>query len=63
MLRAREFRVEDHDDALAALAASRSGGTDFPDPRIGETNASAGCESTATFGCKVLSFPRFSAVR
>lgn len=63
VMRTREFHVEDHDDALAALAAYRAGKADFADLLIGETNARAGCERTATFDRKALSSPRFTPVR
>ncbi len=48
ILRTEEFRVEDADQAWAALAAYRAGTAGFVDALIGEINRAWGCETTAT---------------
>lgn len=49
LLSSEGFRIEDHDAALAALAAWRAGIADFPDALIGHSNHVRGCTVTVTF--------------
>jgi predicted nucleic-acid-binding protein len=48
ILRTAELKVEDHDDAWAALREYQ-GGADFADALIAAGNLRLGCDQTATF--------------
>lgn len=52
VLRTHQFRVEDMHAALTTLRSYRSGGADFADFLISETNREAGCTETVTLDKK-----------
>jgi len=49
IFRTRQFHIEDHEAALAALRIYRQGKADYADALIGLSNKAAGCTTTVTF--------------
>ncbi len=62
LLRTADMAVEDAAAAWSALHAYRTMGVDFADAFIARTNASAGCESTATFDRRAGHLPEFEVL-
>lgn len=52
VIRTHQFRIEDVQAAWIALRLYRSGGADFADCLLGETNREAGCTETVTLDRK-----------
>ncbi len=52
IIRTHQFRIENVQAAWTALRMYRSGGADFADCLLGETNLAAGCSETVTLDKK-----------
>ena len=52
IIRTHQFRIEDVQASWTALRMYRSGGADFADCLLGETNLAAGCSETVTLDKK-----------
>lgn len=59
ILRTRQFRVEDHQEAWASFEEYRDG-ADFADTFIAAVNRRLGCERTVTFDRKAGARPGFA---
>jgi predicted nucleic-acid-binding protein len=59
ILATNELRVEDHDTAVAALAAYRTSAADYADCLMGLLNRGLGCATTVTFDSDAADLPEF----
>jgi predicted nucleic-acid-binding protein len=62
ILATNELRVEDHDAAVAALAAYRTSAADYADCLMGILNQRLGCATTGTFDGDAANLPEFQAL-
>ena len=62
ILATNELQVEDHDAAVAALAAYRTSAADYADCLLGPLNRDLGCATTLTFDTDAASLPEFQAL-
>ena len=62
ILATNELRVEDHDTAVAALAAYRTSAADYADCLMGLRNRNLGCTTTVTFDADAAVLPEFQSL-